>query len=167
MSHTETLKKAVSQHQNGEFENAAQLYRQVLAAEPDNADALHMLGLLSYQAGQAGRAVDLISRSLAINPDFPPAIMNLGNALLAMQDHAKAEEIFRRALAVQDPQTGAMLGLAICLCGKKDTTRRSSGLTASWKPNLKTHWRCTKWRSHTERSKNFPRPANTCRKRST
>ena len=94
MSHTETLKKAVSQHQNGEFENAAKLYRQVLAEEPGSADALHMLGLLSYQEGQADRAVDLISRSLAINPDFPPAIVNLGNALLATQDHAKARKFF-------------------------------------------------------------------------
>jgi len=49
MSHAEKLKKAVSLQQNGKFENAAQLYRRVLAEEPDNPDALHMLGLLSYQ----------------------------------------------------------------------------------------------------------------------
>ena len=118
MSHAEKLKKAVSQHQNGDFENAALLYRQVLAEEPKNADALHMLGLLSYQEGQADEAVGLISRSLEINPEFSPAMINLGNALLATQNYSKAEEIFRRALAVQDPETGASLGLAICLFGQ-------------------------------------------------
>ena len=94
MSHAEKLKKAVSQHQNGDFENAALLYRQVLAEEPKNADALHMLGLLSYQEGQADEAVGLISRSLEINPEFSPAMINLGNALLATQDFRKRRKCF-------------------------------------------------------------------------
>jgi len=115
MSHAAKLKKAVGHHQNGQLDNAETLYRQVLSEKPNDADALHMLGLLSYQKGKPELAADLISRSLEINPDFPPARIHLGNALLATKDFPRAEEMFRHALADRNSKTDAMLGLAISL----------------------------------------------------
>ncbi len=115
MSHTAKLKEAVNQHQSGQLEDAEGLYRQVLSEKPNDADALHMLGLLSYQKGKPELAVDLISRSLEINPGFPPAMMNLGNALLATKDFSNAEAMFRRASADRNSETDALLGVAISL----------------------------------------------------
>jgi len=115
MSHTERLKKAVSQHQIGQLDSAETLYRQVLSEKPNDADALHMLGLLSYQKGKPELAEDLISRSLEIDPDFPPAMMNLGNALLATKDFSRTEKLFRHAVTDRNSKTDAMLGLAISL----------------------------------------------------
>ena len=40
---------------------AERLYRAVLAEQPDNADALHLLGVLANQAGHPKDAADLIS----------------------------------------------------------------------------------------------------------
>jgi Flp pilus assembly protein TadD len=46
-----TLKEAVRLHQAGELACAEALYREAIAAAPDDADALHLLGVLSHQKG--------------------------------------------------------------------------------------------------------------------
>ena len=45
----QTLQLAVSRHQAGNLADAEKLYRQVLAAEPNNSDAIHLLGVLAHQ----------------------------------------------------------------------------------------------------------------------
>ncbi len=46
------LATAVQHHQDGRVAEAEALYRQILAAEPDNSEALHLLGVLSLQQGE-------------------------------------------------------------------------------------------------------------------
>jgi hypothetical protein len=46
------LTLAMERQQTGDFLEAERIYRQVLAAEPENPDALHMLGVLFSQQGQ-------------------------------------------------------------------------------------------------------------------
>jgi len=48
--------------QAGRLETAQQIYRQILAAEPNQADALHLLGLIAYQVGKYAVAIDYIGR---------------------------------------------------------------------------------------------------------
>jgi Flp pilus assembly protein TadD len=60
---------------------AEDLYRQVLAVDPNHVDALHMLGVLAYQAGRAEAAVDLIGRAIALNGANPSFHNNMGEAL--------------------------------------------------------------------------------------
>jgi Tfp pilus assembly protein PilF len=42
-------------HQRGEFDQAGPIYQDVLARDPDNADALHLLGVLEHQRGEQRR----------------------------------------------------------------------------------------------------------------
>jgi tetratricopeptide (TPR) repeat protein len=70
----------------------------VLRAQPQNAGALHTLGVLSTQAGNAQRALELIARSIAIDPNQAAAYSNLGNALMTLGRHREAVELFDRAL---------------------------------------------------------------------
>ena len=48
-----TLKEAVRLHQAGHLGRAEALYREAIAAVPDDADALHLLGVLCHQKGQS------------------------------------------------------------------------------------------------------------------
>src|SRR5262245_51528223 len=64
----DTLATALEHHQSGRLDRAAQLYQQILAMEPDHADALHLLGVASLQQGNAQRAIELIGRAIAVNP---------------------------------------------------------------------------------------------------
>ena len=51
------LQRAVAMHQGGRLREAEKLYGQVLAAQPDNFDALHLYGVLMHQRGQPVEAL--------------------------------------------------------------------------------------------------------------
>src|SRR5438874_631251 len=77
---------------------AAQLYRQVLERDPDNPDALHLLGVLHHQLGDHGNAVALIRRAMARRPSAATMYVNLAEAYRALGDHERAAACCRLAL---------------------------------------------------------------------
>src|SRR5262245_34454122 len=62
------LDAALAAQQAGQYREAIALYNAVLAREPRNFDALHMLGVVHYQRGDFDRAHALVSAALAIMP---------------------------------------------------------------------------------------------------
>jgi tetratricopeptide (TPR) repeat protein len=92
------LQQALALHRSGNLTAAAALCRRILAAEPDNPDALHSLGLIAYQSARYEEAADLIRRAIACRP-VPTYWYNLGHVHLAMKDAAGAEEAFRQTVA--------------------------------------------------------------------
>jgi len=56
-------------------------YRQLLAIEPRNADALHLLGVIAYQTGSHQSSVDMIDQAIEINSNVASYHSNRGNAL--------------------------------------------------------------------------------------
>ena len=65
----DTLTAAIEMQRIGELGPAAQLCEKVIAQEQENADAIHLLGLLHHQRGDHGRAVELIGRAAALRPN--------------------------------------------------------------------------------------------------
>ena len=55
MTTQELLQQAMPLHQAGRLDEAEPLYRQVLATEPGNYPALHLMGLLRLQQGRCPR----------------------------------------------------------------------------------------------------------------
>lgn len=98
------LALAMGQHQDGVFLQAAVLYRELLAVEPRNADALHLLGVLMHQIGQSQTAAQLIGCAIQINPEYAPYHNNMGNALRAIGDTQGAKHSFKRSILL-DPRT--------------------------------------------------------------
>ena len=60
------LGAGLKHHQAGRLVEAEACYRRVLAAQPDHADALHLLGIIAQQAGRRDLAVELIRTFLKI-----------------------------------------------------------------------------------------------------
>ena len=89
---------AVQRHQAGRLAEAEALYRQILAAQPNHAEALHLLGLIAKQAGRHDLAVEWIRKALEIKPDYPEACYNLGNALRGRGQLDEAIAAYRQAL---------------------------------------------------------------------
>jgi Flp pilus assembly protein TadD len=67
----QTLASAFHTHQAGHRSEAERLYRDVLAVEPRNAPALHLLGALLHQSGRTDEAISLIHQAIAIEPRNP------------------------------------------------------------------------------------------------
>ncbi len=87
---------ALQLHQAGQLERASQLYQQVLAGEPDNADALHFLGLLRHQQGDHRQALALIGRAAALSPNEPDVHLNLGEVYRTVGEFAAAVDCAAR-----------------------------------------------------------------------
>ena len=64
-------------HEAGRFREAEQLYRRVLQRNPNNAEALNLLGVLAAQAGRPRDAKDLMAKAVAIEPGNPEFHYNL------------------------------------------------------------------------------------------
>src|SRR5437588_867114 len=55
-------------HRMGRLDEAARIYQGVLEREPDNADALYLLGVVALRTGQPARAAELLGRAVALRP---------------------------------------------------------------------------------------------------
>lgn len=112
---SKAIARALQHHGAGRLQEAEALYRQVLAEDPGNIDALHFLGVIAYQRGDAGEAVQLISEALALKSANAPAHNNLGLALAAQGKAVQAVAAFLDALALQPDYADAFCNLAHAL----------------------------------------------------
>ncbi|PKU21829.1 tetratricopeptide repeat protein [Telmatospirillum siberiense] len=92
---------AMQYHRAGQMADAERLYRQILDSDPYNADALHCLGIVAYQAGQNDVAVDRIRKAIAINSTAQKYYCNLGNALQKQNRMAEAIKCYQRAVTLK------------------------------------------------------------------
>ncbi|HEX9465203.1 MAG TPA: tetratricopeptide repeat protein [Alphaproteobacteria bacterium] len=123
----EIFQQALRIHQSGRLPEAEALYRQVLAADPNNADALHLLGVVAHQVGRHDLAVDHIGRAIRLQPSVPHYRVNLGNALRALGRLAEAEASYRDALKLKPDFADAYgnLGGVLRRLGRLDEAKAS------------------------------------------
>ena len=96
------LKAGIAAHRKGRHVVAADAYRDVLKADPENADALHFFGMLLFHLGDREKGMAAVRKSLSINNHNAAAHSNLGNMLLTVERPGDAAESYRAALSV-DP----------------------------------------------------------------
>jgi len=105
------LAEAVQHHQAGRLADAEKLYRVILDADPQNTDALHLLGLISYQAGDFQCAEQLIRQAIAYRENTPSYHYNLGCVL---KDAGKPDEAmthYQTAIALKPDYVEAHLNM--------------------------------------------------------
>lgn len=90
--------RAAQMHQAGRLVEAEQLHRQVLAADPQHADSLHMLGVIAIQNGRLEAAVELTNQAIEINGRVAPYHFNQGSALRELGRLEAAVASFKKAL---------------------------------------------------------------------
>ena len=95
------LQRARALHQAGRLNEAAELYQQILLADPMQFEPFYSLGVICLQTGQLEDAEKLIANALHINPDFAGAWCALGLVLLMMRRPEDALTNFDRALSLQ------------------------------------------------------------------
>ena len=109
------LEKGIQRHAAGDISGAAAIYKEVLAQDPKNAQALNLLGVVALQNEDYPEAIRLIRESIAIDDKNPGYFNNLGQALYAAGDVVEAEESYRRALKGNPQDANFLNNLGIAL----------------------------------------------------
>ncbi len=109
------MTKAAARQRVGDIKGALHLYGQVLAADPDNANALNQSGLLYFMTGDTAAGLDRLRRSVQISPDDTSLLNNAGECLRMAGKLEEAETLLRQSLALapSNPDTLNFLGLVL------------------------------------------------------
>jgi tetratricopeptide (TPR) repeat protein len=102
---------ALTLHQAGRLDEAESLYRQVLAQQPDHADALNLLGILAHQRGRNEEAAEMIGRAIRLNPNASVYHNNFGLTLVALRRLDEAEAAYRQAILLRHDYADAHYSL--------------------------------------------------------
>ncbi len=119
----ETLQTAVEHQQAGRLVEAHSLYKQVLGIDPDEPDALRLLGQLTFKAGNPVKAIQLIRRAIELRPNVTDFHIDLARILMVQGEFGGAAESLRRALQVDpfsSPDTHFELARALAAIGDND-----------------------------------------------
>lgn len=117
-----SLAAAQVRHRAGEIAEAMVVYRDILAREPDNPAAVHLLGVASLQTGDAEAAVGLLERAQRLMPANADVLNNLGEAHRVLGRHDLAMNAYRAALVIAPDHAGATGNLARYEGAGGDTT---------------------------------------------
>lgn len=119
MSLDDAMKIAIQEHQAGHLDKAEDLYRQILAAAPNNPYVLHFLGLVAFQKGKFESSSELIKNAISANPGEPDFHSNLGNALIKLGRVDEAISAYKAALKLKRNHADALGNLGFAMQVKK------------------------------------------------
>jgi tetratricopeptide (TPR) repeat protein len=114
------LSEAMDYHGRGELDRAARIYESALAEDPDEPDALQLLGLISLQRGDAHRAIALIGRAVALRPNEATFHANLGEAYWALGQTDHVVACCQAALRLEPDSPGVLCNLGSTLVARGD-----------------------------------------------
>ncbi|MSQ55723.1 MAG: tetratricopeptide repeat protein [Betaproteobacteria bacterium] len=103
---SQLLSAAVQRHRAGDLAGADETYDRIVRADPGNADAIHLRGVIALQREDFDAAHALIERALALSPGNPMYLSHLSDVL---RRSGKLDE----AAAVLETANGATPGLAM------------------------------------------------------
>ena len=84
------IQRAMSLHQSGRLDEAADLYRQILRLNPSQFEAMYSLGMVQLQRGLPEEAQDLLGNALRLNPRFAEGWCARGIVLLQLRRREEA-----------------------------------------------------------------------------
>ncbi|WP_395018310.1 tetratricopeptide repeat protein [Dongia sp.] len=112
----DAVRNAVRAAETGDYEAAKRICAGILEQDAENAEALHLLGVLAYQVGlQAQEALNLVDRAIAAEPANSRFFNTRGALYYALGMNAEAEAAFRRALEIDSGDANAWNNLGNAL----------------------------------------------------
>ena len=107
-------------YHEGNLIEAENLCRDIIRNEPDNADALHVLGLIYFRRADPDTALSYISKALEINPLFADALNDIGVILQEMGRLDEAIDNYQKALRIRPDLIKTSYSLANAFQAKGD-----------------------------------------------
>lgn len=105
------LQRAIQARDEGQFDEAESLLRELVALRPEDANIRAELGDTLAMTDRFDEAREAFDKALELNPNTPGALYGMGNALNLDGDYTGAEEHYRRALAQRSDHVPTLLNL--------------------------------------------------------
>jgi len=124
----------VALFQHGYLDQAAESFKQVVAARPDDPEAYYNLGTLALRRSDFSAARRYLEQTLKLRPNYPEAWNNLGMLAAQQGQPAEAIQAFQHALVLRPGYATALLNLGNVYRRQRDfpnaeeSLRRALGL---------------------------------------
>jgi 2-polyprenyl-3-methyl-5-hydroxy-6-metoxy-1,4-benzoquinol methylase len=109
---SQTLAEGLEHYHAGNFAQTMRVCQEVLRDYPQNAEALHRLGMTFIAAGQYSSAVETIKQAIAIDPNRPAYYSSVGVALQKLNRWEEAAANYQVALAMKPDFADALDNLS-------------------------------------------------------
>lgn len=106
------LNEILEIHKSGQLEEAERRYREYLGFNPDDPEALHLLGVLRRERGDLAEALQLVESAMLRAPERKSYRVSLGGLCLHARLLDDAEVNFAKAIELDPNITSAYNGLA-------------------------------------------------------
>ncbi len=120
------LQIGLTHHRAGRLREAEETYRQILAAQPNHADAMHLLGLLQVQHRRHDLSIEMIRKAIGLNPMAADYHDNLGQVYFELKRIDEAMGSYRRAAELNPRHQRAHFNLANMLYMKERWTEAAA-----------------------------------------
>jgi len=119
----EWFQKGLELNRAGDYREAAEAFRKVIAITPGDAAAWFNLGTASAFLGNYEEAATSLKQTVRLNPEFLPAYGNLGAICYRLGRFREAIEAYGQVLRLKPDDTNARFnrGMAYYAMGDKDS----------------------------------------------
>ncbi len=115
MTTHDTLIQAINLQNQGRLSEAEQLFRSILAVEPNNAPALYSLGVIALNGGHHEEALQLSTMGVQLVPTFAPMKFLQGSAYQAAGLRDVALQCYDESLAMDPNALDVLLNSGVLL----------------------------------------------------
>ncbi len=124
----QSLQVALKLHQTRRLDDAERMYREILAEDPNYADAWHLLGLVELQTGRHDAVLEKIERAISLQPWFV-FYNNLGSLHGSLNRLPESEVAYRESLRLNPDcaATHSQILVPQRRLGRLDEAQRSLG----------------------------------------
>lgn len=117
--YSEKVCRALELQRCGRFDEAEDLYLDILAANSEDVPSLYSLGVLEQTKKNPDKALAYFEQGLKIKPDYAPLWYNRGVILHGLKQHDDAIESYNMALRLNPEYVEAMLNRGVVLAEAK------------------------------------------------
>jgi len=111
LSLKQTLNLAFKNHKENNYAIAENLYSKVLKIDPNNFDAVFLLGSLWFQMKNYSDAIRMLTNAINLKPKNINAYQNLGVLLIEIGESQKAVQVLVKASMIQPDHSGVLYNL--------------------------------------------------------
>jgi len=106
------LEKAMTHHRRGELNIAEGMYKDILTMNPNQPDAMNLIGVINVAKGETQLAIDQLQMAVSLRPKDPTILNNLGNAFVNERRWEEAMDALEKAVALKPDFPEAYANLA-------------------------------------------------------